>query len=498
MPDAVLRPKAEREPILVANGDAGLSFTVKNTFIVGPADAVSDLQDASCTIEQPLKTAPAKVNFGERCLASVQTTAFGADHAAAPGAAADKPSSAAVQRPSLQDTAVAADLGTPSPTSSSMFSSARHQLFGGPAPVQNATHSALGPAAWALPSGTVAGAVTVPDLKAQQLPSDQQEPGSKASHSDDEEEDDDEDSGDGDTQRQPLLNANGEPPRLPPPGAEHPSIGSASHEGGTCKRCCFFPRNRCVNGYDCEFCHYQHEKRRRKSRKAKKKKASASVAPGAAADAIAAAAAEVTAGGMTDAKQPQLPKATNVAMATLSKAAPKPCGGRHVGDTSDPPVWHEGSNVATATVVPGNVGTLDDGHWALQPMTFQWVDAPPSYAHPSPPCCSAGGYNPQYGMPPQPMAPQPYAQPALPPGPGVAPGGLPPAAGSMCCGAPVFAAGFGPSLGWYPSPAGALPVPEHPTPPPPRGAPTLPPSMQGGPLVSAPLCPAMHVLGAPT
>merc|ERR1719174_1613913 len=32
---------------------------------------------------------------------------------------------------------------TPSPTGSSVFSSYRYQLFGGPAPVQEATHSAL-------------------------------------------------------------------------------------------------------------------------------------------------------------------------------------------------------------------------------------------------------------------------------------------------------------------------------------------------------------------
>merc|ERR1711972_1089418 len=56
-----------------------------------------------------------------------------------------------------------------------------------------------------------------------------------------------------------------------PPDALHPSIGSQAHAEGTCKRCCFFPRNRCLNGYDCEFCHYEHEKRKRKSKKSKKK-----------------------------------------------------------------------------------------------------------------------------------------------------------------------------------------------------------------------------------
>jgi len=52
----------------------------------------------------------------------------------------------------------------------------------------------------------------------------------------------------------------------PPPGALHPSIGSTGHAAGTCKRCCFFPRGRCLNGYTCAFCHYEHEQRKRKSR----------------------------------------------------------------------------------------------------------------------------------------------------------------------------------------------------------------------------------------
>merc|ERR1712187_44812 len=45
----------------------------------------------------------------------------------------------------------------------------------------------------------------------------------------------------------------------PPPDALHPSLGSGTHEEGTCKRCCFFPRGRCTNGYECQFCHYDHE-----------------------------------------------------------------------------------------------------------------------------------------------------------------------------------------------------------------------------------------------
>jgi len=52
----------------------------------------------------------------------------------------------------------------------------------------------------------------------------------------------------------------------PPAGASHPSVGSEGHSVGACKRCCFFPRGRCMNGYDCQFCHYEHEKPKRKHR----------------------------------------------------------------------------------------------------------------------------------------------------------------------------------------------------------------------------------------
>mmetsp|Transcript_33601 Transcript_33601/g.85995 ORF Transcript_33601/g.85995 Transcript_33601/m.85995 type:complete len:401 (-) Transcript_33601:474-1676(-) len=60
----------------------------------------------------------------------------------------------------------------------------------------------------------------------------------------------------------------------PPPGALHPSMGSSKHMSGACKRCCFFPRGRCMNGYECEFCHYSHENRKRKNKKGSKNIAS--------------------------------------------------------------------------------------------------------------------------------------------------------------------------------------------------------------------------------
>lgn len=82
----------------------------------------------------------------------------------------------------------------------------------------------------------------------------------------DEKEPTDEDSDDSDGEdatQSPIPHAS---PALPP-GALHPSVGSQGHAQGTCKRCCFFPRGRCTNGYNCKFCHYVHEKRKRTGKK---------------------------------------------------------------------------------------------------------------------------------------------------------------------------------------------------------------------------------------
>lgn len=43
-----------------------------------------------------------------------------------------------------------------------------------------------------------------------------------------------------------------------------PSLGSLGHYAGQCSRCCFHPKGRCLNGYDCRFCHFDHDKRKRK------------------------------------------------------------------------------------------------------------------------------------------------------------------------------------------------------------------------------------------
>jgi len=48
--------------------------------------------------------------------------------------------------------------------------------------------------------------------------------------------------------------------------ANLPSLGSLGHFVGQCSKCCFFPKGRCLNGYDCRFCHFEHEKRQRKKK----------------------------------------------------------------------------------------------------------------------------------------------------------------------------------------------------------------------------------------
>jgi len=47
-----------------------------------------------------------------------------------------------------------------------------------------------------------------------------------------------------------------------------PSVGSAGHDQGLCKRCAFFPKGRCKNGADCTHCHMEHPKQVRHRKRA--------------------------------------------------------------------------------------------------------------------------------------------------------------------------------------------------------------------------------------
>jgi len=59
----------------------------------------------------------------------------------------------------------------------------------------------------------------------------------------------------------------------PPEGFQLPSVGSASHDQGTCKPCMFnFKAGSCIKGMLCEFCHVGHNsKNKRKYRTGKPK-----------------------------------------------------------------------------------------------------------------------------------------------------------------------------------------------------------------------------------
>jgi hypothetical protein len=81
-------------------------------------------------------------------------------------------------------------------------------------------------------------------------------------HAEEDDEEDDADSGPAEPSK-----AGTQAPSVP--SGPLPSMGSALHAEGACKRCCFFPKGRCQNGQNCEFCHFEHEKRKRKKKKEK-------------------------------------------------------------------------------------------------------------------------------------------------------------------------------------------------------------------------------------
>lgn len=66
------------------------------------------------------------------------------------------------------------------------------------------------------------------------------------------------------------VEANSTPAELPKPGTgvieangKLPSKGSVGHSDGSCKRCAFYPKGRCQNGFDCDHCHFDHTERKR-------------------------------------------------------------------------------------------------------------------------------------------------------------------------------------------------------------------------------------------
>eukprot|EP00406_Dinophysis_acuminata_P060296 CAMPEP_0179267046 /NCGR_PEP_ID=MMETSP0797-20121207/29726_1 /TAXON_ID=47934 /ORGANISM="Dinophysis acuminata, Strain DAEP01" /LENGTH=363 /DNA_ID=CAMNT_0020975291 /DNA_START=125 /DNA_END=1213 /DNA_ORIENTATION=+ len=110
---------------------------------------------------------------------------------------------------------------------------------------------------------------------------------------------------------------------LAPPGPL-PSMGSSKHNDGLCKRCCFYPKGRCNNGYDCEFCHFEHEKRKRKKKK-KSSKVKDSDSDGAQAQQASAARSGTSPTGSTAASAPAAgPTPTQPAAAATASPATEP------------------------------------------------------------------------------------------------------------------------------------------------------------------------------
>lgn len=331
--DAALGHKGDTSSELaIGETNAGVPLPVKNTFIDMPSGLTpvnSPSKDA-----HPSSTAPAQVHLREGwidraidrgVLDAVQETIDSPANVPADPGVPGLASTSSAQRPG--GLAASAPLMTPSPTGQSMFGESRYQLFGGPPPpIQEAPLAAPG---HELGGGHCLHSAPAPGLgeplllsvpPPSQAPPPQHlplyaggfggappyydynylgPPGARISEpfgvqdfarrNSLEKDSDDDDDSEAERQQAALAAAGmtAENAPKPPPGAEHPSLGSAFHDSGSCKRCCFYPRNRCLNGYECEFCHYEHEKRKRKNKKNKKKKAGEHVEEYYSADAVA-------------------------------------------------------------------------------------------------------------------------------------------------------------------------------------------------------------------
>eukprot|EP00441_Pelagodinium_beii_P027164 CAMPEP_0197661492 /NCGR_PEP_ID=MMETSP1338-20131121/51489_1 /TAXON_ID=43686 ORGANISM="Pelagodinium beii, Strain RCC1491" /NCGR_SAMPLE_ID=MMETSP1338 /ASSEMBLY_ACC=CAM_ASM_000754 /LENGTH=571 /DNA_ID=CAMNT_0043239057 /DNA_START=96 /DNA_END=1809 /DNA_ORIENTATION=- len=268
---------------LLGETNNGVPLPVKNTFIDVPSGFTpSNMRSAKY---QPLMSAPPDLNvnaapgFLQRAMAA--STASGlAPTSAAVAAAGMVPSSPLATGGTIGGgygtrRFSQTPLATPSPSAALGFSQWA-AASGSTAPVPNGpalqpTYGAIGTFSSAQPGLPLAHAqpmhfqafspkagnirTSVPEMFGQ--------PVMKPDEEDDEDDDDE------DEVPHHLRNMADAP--QPPPGAIFPSLGSDGHEEGTCKRCCFFPRGRCTNGYNCEFCHFEHEKRKRKNKKKKKK-----------------------------------------------------------------------------------------------------------------------------------------------------------------------------------------------------------------------------------
>ena len=325
--DAALGHKGEGNTGDLTNQSAigetndGLPLPVKNTFI----DVPSGFSPAQTPTDhgQPVSTAPAQVHYQgflkRAVLDSVEETSAAPDGLCSQGVRGPP------VRSGLASNVVPATppLMTPSPTGTSLFSDRRYELFGGPLPLKEVPAVAPGPgqapATQESTDAVHAGGFPLSGASRKQAPVDLLYQNNQSTQSQTHHgyggyglpahpaqpcgslfapvrepagalgtefarmalgkaDSDDEDADSEAERQQAMLAASGrtiETAPKPPAGALHPSLGSEFHESGNCKRCCFYPRNRCLNGYECEFCHYEHEKRKRKNKKNKKKKTEA-------------------------------------------------------------------------------------------------------------------------------------------------------------------------------------------------------------------------------
>jgi len=281
------------------------SYTVKNTFIDVPSGLTP--HDMKVDMRQQLLTAPAELHaapgFVQRAMAASPAAAGSSIQYVVHGAQPSSPSGGvaaprglplqrvAAPRPSTPMAVLPYDcLATPSPTTAAQRVYSIHSTLAAAVASGPAAGVAMAPAGYAAPPA--AAYVLSPRSSRGGGPQAAGQPVLYASQpvqysraviqaspipwEDMEDEGDSDEDAEGQQMKDPARRPEDAP--KPPPGALHPSMGSEGHAAGTCKRCCFFPRGRCTNGYECEFCHYDHEKRKRKNKK-KKKKDSAAAAP---------------------------------------------------------------------------------------------------------------------------------------------------------------------------------------------------------------------------
>jgi len=212
-----------------------------------------------------------------------------------------------------------------------------------------------------------------------------------------------------------------------------PSVGSAKHDEGLCKRCCFFPKGRCHNGYECEFCHLEHDKRKRKKKKkgAKREESESGAEAGAAESAEGDAAQSVSVAEQAPPSKPPrgpLPVPNEPpppAPAALQDVPPSSVS--NVWEDRPRSIWEQNYYAGAAFDVSVAAGVLQPPGVASGYGAFHQYGRPaysPTAAYPQPyhspyppPCYAPPGY-------PPPGTPQANGGAAMPAAAGVGRGGV--------------------------------------------------------------------------